>query len=38
MRREYQDALDELVVIIEEVQERFKNEVLKPNGITLDQM
>ena len=36
--KEYHDALDELKLIIEEVQERFKNEVLKPNGITLDQM
>ena len=34
----YKRALAELKKIVAEVKGKFKDEVLKPNGITLDQM
>ena len=35
---DYLSALEELKMIVAEVKVRFKNEVLKPNGVTLDSM
>ena len=37
-RKDYKQALKELKLIVKKVKERFQNEVLIPNGKTLDQL